>query len=70
MQVFRSAPPHTYASVTNSRSGTKYGGWSVKEYSYPRFVFIKIEKEIIFGRLLFPSLNDKSNLKYPYDRAV
>ncbi|KKL23763.1 hypothetical protein LCGC14_2422110, partial [marine sediment metagenome] len=25
---FRSAPPHTYASVTNSRSGTKYGDQS------------------------------------------
>ena len=24
-----SAPPHTYASETNSQSGTKYGGWSL-----------------------------------------
>jgi len=28
--VFGFAPPHTYASGINSRSGTKYGGWSEK----------------------------------------
>ena len=40
--VFCSAPPHTYASWTNSRSGTKYGGWSEIEYQdYPRTFLVK-----------------------------
>jgi len=26
---FRFAPPHTYASKTNTGSGTKSGGWSM-----------------------------------------